>query len=222
MASTSTTTSAVAAASAALAPVPALAPVQIPAAFTPGGAPLVSDAKALVTSTYPKLCGRFNFAFHGYDDATPLRGAVDGIVGDVLAWLTAMPDKFRTSNHSLSRPKFGLVFVLKHEAVRATLGDAYCQAAIDTVERLWEDCKKDLVVPQAPKDPAALGGASRAVVKIEGVVGEEDELDELRGRVEELKAANAFVSGALVEHLRTAHGEGVASLVQSLLRGPPY
>lgn len=106
----------------------------------------VRDAKSLIETTYPKLCTRFNMAFHAYSDATPLSDAITDIERDVYAWLKSMPDNFKTSNHALSRPKYGVVFILKNEHVRTVLGAPRCSEAIDAIESAWEECKRNLVV----------------------------------------------------------------------------
>ena len=121
---------------------------------SPDTAPLVADAKRLLTVSYPKLFSRFNHAFHGYEDASELVAAIDAITSDVRAWLSEMPANFKTSAHALSRPKFGLIFVLKNALVRAALGDAKCAAAVAAIERGWETCYKDIVVPKPPQQPA--------------------------------------------------------------------
>jgi len=169
--------------------------------FPPGKTLLVSDAKALITATYPKLFSRFNYAFNGHADSASLAEAVDAISSDVLAWLQAMPDNFKTSSHALSRPKFGLIFALKHEGVRASLGEARCVSAIEAVEGAWEDCKKALV-PAKDEVVAPL------------LECEED----LRSRVEELTTKNDMITVALVSLIAKHHDASIATLVETLLK----
>jgi hypothetical protein len=158
----------------------------------------VADAKALILTTYPKLYSRFNYAFYGHEDCAPLSEVVDVITANVHAWLQSMPDNFKTSNHALSRPKYGLIFVLKHETVRASLGEAYCQAAVDAIEKVWDDCKKELVVA---KDDVPL-------LETE---------DELRAKIEDLAAKNDVLSAALIAQLSKHYDDTVADLVETLL-----
>ena len=158
----------------------------------------VSSAKTLISTTYPKLYSRFNYAFYGHEDCAPLAEVIDIITANVSAWLQTMPDNFKTSNHALSRPKYGLIFVLKHETVRASLTDAYCQAAVDAIEKVWDECKKELVVA---KDDVPL-------LETE---------DELRAKIEDLTAKNDVLSAALIAQLSKHYDDSVADLVETLL-----
>lgn len=171
-----------------------------PVTFAPGVPLVVADAKRLITATYPKLFSRFNFAFHGHEDDEPLSDVIDTIASDVLRWLQAMPENFKTSSHALSRPKFGLLFVLKHSAVRERIGEACCNTAADTVELAWEECKRALVVVK--DDPAQ-------VLESE---------EELRGRVDDLVAKNEVLSEALVALINTHYDQSIASLFETLLK----
>jgi hypothetical protein len=158
----------------------------------------VRDAKRIITETYPKLFGRFNYAFHGHEDGAPLSEVVDVITANVRTWLESMPDNFKTSNHALSRPKYGIVFALKHVDVRAALGDEYCSAAAETIEKNWDECKKDIVVS---KDDA--------------VTLESD--DELRARVEDLTSKNEMLSSALVALIGKHYDTELVGLFKTLL-----
>ena len=158
----------------------------------------VADAKALITETYPKLYSRFNFAFHGHEDGAPLSEVIDVITADVRAWLQSMPDNFKTSNHALSRPKYGLVFVLKNDDVRAALGDEYCTAAVAAIEKVWDECKKDIVV-----------------IKDDIPLLESEE--ELRAKIEDLSAKNDILSAALVGLLSKHYDADISSLFETLL-----
>jgi hypothetical protein len=169
-------------------------------ALTSAGVLTVGDAKAMVTTTYPKLYSRFNYAFHGHDDGAPLAEVVEAIKGDVHAWLAGMPDNFKSSNHALSRPKFGLMFVLKSERVRAQLGDEACEAAIDAVEGAWDACKRELVVAkEADSAPAT---------------EHEDELLLRSRRDDDVK----LLSEALVSLLARHYDDNIATLVSNLLK----
>lgn len=163
------------------------------AATTSGGDATftVGDAKAILTTTYPKLYSRFNYAFHGCEDATPLAEVVAAIKSDVRGWLNNMPDNFKTSNHALSRPKFGLIFVLKNEQVRAVLGEEECDATIDAIESAWEACKRELV----------------AVVK-----------DESTNTVDDHSMLVNVLSDSLVALVNLHYDDVVAALVQNLIR----
>lgn len=158
----------------------------------------VHDAKKIITETYPKLFGRFNYAFHGHEDTAPLSEVVEVITADVRTWLESMPDNFKTSNHALSRPKYGIVFVLKHAAVREALGDEYCNKAVDLIEKNWEDCKKDIVV-----------------TKDDVVTLESD--DELRAKVDELTARNEMLSMALLGLVKQHYDAEMASIFKAML-----
>ena len=165
---------------------------------------LVGDAKRLVTATYPKLYSRFNYAFHGHEDSEPLSEAVDVITSDIASWLKSMPDNFKTSNHALSRPKYGLIFVLKHDAIRAALGDAHCSAAIGAIERTWDECKKDIVVVVVKEDAAAPAPT-------------DSHDDDLHARIDELTARNELLAATLLAMLGKHYDGVVAALVESLL-----
>jgi hypothetical protein len=158
----------------------------------------VGDAKNLVTTTYPKLFSRFNFAFNGHEDSTPLVEVVDVIRADVRAWLAAMPDNFKTSNHALSRPKFGLVFVLKHDSVRAALGEAYCSSAVALIDKTWDECKKDLVV--AKDDAPAL-----------------ETEDELRARIDDLTVQHEAVTTMVIDLITKHYDPTIAACFETLL-----
>lgn len=158
---------------------------------------LVSDAKHRISTDYPKLNSRFNFAFHGYNDNTPLREAIDGITSDVLAWLKSMPENFKTSNHALSRPKYGLIFVLKAEEIRKHLGEMYCDNAIELIEGQWDNCKKDIVVAK------------------EGVPDETEE--ELRAKLDDVKSKNDFLVTAMTNLISIKYDREIAALFEALL-----
>jgi hypothetical protein len=195
------------AAVAAGAAVAAVAAVAAIAWTAPTGTLLVGDAKRLITTTYPKLYSRFNYAFHGHEDSEPLSEAIDVITSDIAAWLKSMPDNFKTSNHALSRPKYGLIFVLKHDAIRASIGDAHCTAAIAAIERAWDECKKDIVVVSVKEDATPAAAAAAA--------GSLD--DDLHARIYELTARNELLTVTLVAMLGKHYDGVVAALVESLL-----
>lgn len=180
-----------------------------------GAAPLVSDAKRLLIASYPKLHGRFTFAFLGHEDDETLQAAVDSIVADVPGWLQSMPDNFKTTTHALSRPKFGLIFVLKHDQVREALGAAGCASAIDAIERGWEATYKGLVIPK----PAATDSAApSAAGEIEGGDLTEQQRCEYEERIEGLAARSLLLERAVVQLLSKNYDDTVADLVQTLLQ----
>jgi hypothetical protein len=164
-----------------------------------GGVITVKDAKALVATKYSKLHSRFNYAFHGHDDSTPLAEVVDVIRADVHTWLQSMPDNFKTTNHALSRPKFGLLYVLGLPEVQEALGADVCAATSLIVESSWDECKRDLVVA---KDDAP-------VLESE---------DELRTRNEELVAKVDILTSALLDLLAKNYDTTVTTLVETLLK----
>ena len=180
---------------------------------SPDTAPLVADAKRLLTVSYPKLFSRFNHAFHGHDDASELVAAIDAITSDVRAWLSEMPANFKTSAHALSRPKFGLIFVLKNALVRAALGDAKCAAAVAAIERGWETCYKDIVVPKPPQP--AVSSATAGGDDSEGTSAAA--ADMLQEKHDELLARTKLLERALVQLLEKNYDDVVAGLVQGLL-----
>ena len=182
---------------------------------SPDTAPLVADAKRLLTVSYPKLFSRFNHAFHGYEDASELVAAIDAITSDVRAWLTEMPANFKTSSHALSRPKFGLIFVLKNALVRAALGDAKCAAAVAAIERGWETNHKDIVVPKPPPQPAVSGTAGGAD-ESEGTSAAAAAAD-MQEKHYELLERTKLLERALVQLLEKNYDDVVAGLVQGLL-----
>ena len=63
-----------------------------------------------------------------------------------------MPDNFKTSYHALSRPKFGVLFVLKNEEIRARLGVEACEDAIKKIESQWDECKRKMVAAPSETD----------------------------------------------------------------------
>lgn len=181
---------------------------------------LVSDAKKLIEVKYPKLHGRFNFAFNGLPDDMTLREAVDAISGDVEGWLAAMPDNFKTSSHAISRPKFGLSFILQQEEVRAALGGDYCDIKNTGIEREFEALKKDFVVPAEKKDvaPAVVAGAPVGEAQEE----EEEEDDEAtdvgtRSLVTRLEEENAFLKASLIRLVHEQHGSTMSTIIGTLL-----
>lgn len=129
----------------------------------------VGDAKGAIALMYPKLYARFNQAFHAFPDDLDIEDAVQQITADVEGWLTSMPDNFKTSHHALSRPKFGVFFVLKNEEVKARMGVEACEEAIKVIESQWDACKRKLVV--APPAPSVLLAAAAAVSAAEGEGG---------------------------------------------------
>jgi hypothetical protein len=106
----------------------------------------VGDAKNAIMLRYPKLYARFNQAFHTFPDSVQIEDAINQITADVDGWLSSMPENFKTSYHALSRPKFGVMFVLNNEEVRARLGVEACEDAIKKIESQWDECKRKLVV----------------------------------------------------------------------------
>jgi hypothetical protein len=184
---------------------------------SPDTAPLVADAKRLLTVSYPKLFSRFNHAFHGYEDASELVAAIDAITSDVRAWLTEMPANFKTSSHALSRPKFGLIFVLKNALVRAALGDAKCAAAVAAIERGWETNHKDIVVPKPPPPPQpAVSGTAGGADESEGTSAAAAAAD-MQEKHYELLERTKLLERALVQLLEKNYDDVVAGLVQGLL-----
>jgi hypothetical protein len=191
----------------------AAVPVQLQLVATPGDTPTVADAKRLVTACYPKLYSRFNHAFHGQDDTAQLMAAVDAVTANVDAWLAAMPDNFKTSTHALSRPKFGLVFVLKHDLVREALGEAWCATAVSAIERGWKLSHNDHVAPKPLLPPSTPGGTA-------GLPGEgcDDGTNEsLKEKYDELLERSLLLERALVQLLEKNYDEYVCGLVSSLL-----
>ena len=184
-----------------------------PFQFTPGATLYVADARRLIAATYPRLFSRFNIAFAGRDGAETLADAVDAITADVAAWLGSMPDNFKTSMHALSRPKYGIVFVLKHDGVRASLGDARCAAWVGAIESGFESAKGALVVAKAAPaavpaglvEPAAAGGGVAA------------ELAASTSTIADLTARNEQLKSALLSVIEKNYDGVVASLVESLL-----
>jgi hypothetical protein len=161
----------------------------------------VGRAKELVEAAYPKLFTRFNFAFNGHEDSEPLSEVVSLIISDVRGWLQSMPDNFKSSNHALSRPKYGLSYVLRLDEVRADMGIEFCDKAVDIVEAGWEECKRDLVI-----------------LKEDGSAPPLENSEELRVKVDELTARNEMLSSALTAMLAKHYDSDVASLFQSLLQ----
>ena len=144
-------------------PTDALKPAPVVAYSYPVAAPLVSHGKQLLTALYPKLHGRFVFAFHGFSDDLPLRDAVEGVTHDVEGWLRSLPENFKSSTHALSRPKFGLTFVLRHDATKDALGAEFCRSSATLIDDQFERVKKDIVpnVVEATA-PSSAGGADGA------------------------------------------------------------
>lgn len=180
----------------------------------------VSEAKALIVAEYPKLCGRFNVAFVGASDDELLLPVVDRILADVSGWVASFPDNFKTSSQAVSRPKFGLLYLLKHESVRASLGSPYCLQAIERIERAWDDVKRDHVVAKDEKPaPERQSGDANEASTTEDDAPPTSTEDDLRAEIELLKATNEFLATALIEQIR-AHCEPVtANLFESLLKG---
>lgn len=177
-----------------------------------GATPKVADAKRLVAACYPKLFSRFNVAFYGHEDDEELKSAIDALTADVGAWLSGLPENFKTSGHAMSRPKFGAIFVLKHPQVRQALGDAWCATSVDAIESRFEELHKGLVLPK--KDVG--GGPAPA-----GAPGEEIANDELvatlRAKNDELTNRLALIERVLVDILTKNYDSTVAGLVQGLL-----
>ena len=220
LAAAATAAAAAAAAGAAAAAAAILPPTEvalIPDAFGPGCTPLVSDAKAIITAMYPRLCGRFNLAFSNYADTDPLRQALDAIVADVRAWIVALPESCKANNHTIARPKHGLSFVLKHAATRSAFGEAYCAMALHAFDRVWEDCKRELIAPSVPKANREGGSDGAADAEADSTV------EDLDLEIEELKTTNHFLASNLVDLIALHYDTKIASLVNSLLRGirPP-
>ena len=178
-------------------PVPITEPLQD--ASSSSSMLLVSDAKHLISVEYPKLNSRFNYAFHGHDDSTPLAEAVSAITSDVHSWLKSMPDNFKTSNHALSRPKYGLVFVLRNDSVRSSLGEQFCSSAIDTIERMWDECKKD-------------------IVNIKDDVPLLETEDELRAKLDDLTIKYDILSAALINVTSKQYDNDIGNLIGTLLK----
>ena len=199
-----------------------LAPVALP------NPPLVSDAKKLIEVQYPKLHGRFNFAFNDLPEDMTLKDAIDAIAGDVPAWLTSMPDNLKSSSHALSRPKSGVSFLLQHEAVRAVLGSEYCDLKNTSIKRAFDAVKKDIVIT-SDKSKDGSSAAPFAVnrrddedgghVLMEG--GEDDELNESLAKVlarnAQLEETNRFLSDALYKVFHDQYGAVPAQILQHYL-----
>lgn len=105
----------------------------------------VSDVKASLAITYPKLYTRFNQAFASYSDDTLIDDVITSITQDVDGWLNSMPENFKTTHHALSRPKFGILFALKNDTVRARLGEEVCDNAIHIIESRYDIVKHNIV-----------------------------------------------------------------------------
>ena len=195
-----------------------------------GNPPLISDGKKLIEAKYTKLHGRFNVAFNGLPDDMTLKDAIDTIAGDVSGWLAAMPDNYKTSNHALSRPKFGLSFLLQNEEVRAILGGEYCDLKNTSIERAFEALKKDFVIPSEKKEKEKDGSTSskrerEREAEPDVLVGD-GEFDELRetlakvmARNAELEESNRFLSTSLIRVFQDQYGETPAGILQSLFAG---
>ena len=119
--------------------------------------PTVADARRFLYEAYYTRFKSFKAAFFKRGDGDSLALFVDEIVSDVPAWLRRLPRRFRTSVASLSRPKHGLILVLKDENMRAALGEERCDAALAVVERCWLECRETLVAEArvAEDNPAA-------------------------------------------------------------------
>lgn len=188
---------------------------------------LVADAKKLIELKYPKLHGRFNFAFNGLPDDMPIKEAVDLIAGDVAGWLAAMPDNFKTSNHAISRPKFGLSYILQHEDVRAVLGGEYCDIKNTHIERAFEALKKDVVIPSEKKekemnDSTAVSDAAAVETVDAMTTGDDDDdvqatISKMAIKIAELEASNKFLADSLINVMNDQYGDTVSNLVKGLL-----
>lgn len=180
-----------------------------------GAAPKVADAKRLIATSYPKLFSRFNVAFYGHEDTEELKPAIDALTADVEAWLSGLPENFKTSAHAISRPKFGAVFVLKNAQVREALGEAWCNAAIDVIERRFDELHKALVLPKTPTASAP----AEAVLSEEVVANEDAQqlVATLRAKNDELSNRLALIERVLVDILQKNYDSTVAGLVQGLL-----
>ena len=185
----------------------------------------VSDAKKLIEVKYPKLHGRFSYAFNGLPDDMPLKDAVDAIAGDVAGWLGAMPDNFKTSSHAISRPKFGLSYVLQLDDVKAVLGSQYCDDINSHIESVFDSLKKDYIVHSEKNAVQEVGEGGG----IKGVEGNDGECIEGEG-VEYAKQMNdmfhritvkkvKFLEEALVSLISDGHGRTLASIFEKLLSG---
>jgi hypothetical protein len=217
----SATTAPAAAPAAPAAPAAAAAPAPAAAAAvatfflaSPGG-PIVADAKAFLTASYPKLFSRFVFAFQGHEDSAPLGGVVDAIASDVAGWFRSMPDNFKTSSHALSRPKFGLLFVLKDAEVRKSVGEQRCAAAVEAIERAWEECKKAIVVPSVKESKGgADGGAQTAAA---AAVKSENDDDDIKLKYDLLSAKFDFLASTHVAMLAKHYDADVANSFETML-----
>lgn len=210
-------------------------PAPIPAPVTLGNPPLVSDAKKLIAAKYLKLHGRFNTAFNGLPEDMTLKDAIDTIEGDVAGWLVSMPDNFKTSNHALSRPKFGISFLLQNEEVRAILGSEYCDLKNTHIERAFEALKKDIVIPSEKKDKEGSTSSKRErereneqniipaddVMEDNDTVGGDGDIHETLAKVltrnAELEQSNKFYSDALIKIFHDQYGKVPAELLQNLI-----
>lgn len=198
--------------------------------------PLVSDAKDLIAGRYPKLCKRFDSAFQSFDDGMSLRDAVDAITGDFNGWVKSMPEKMR-NDYAIKRAKYGIWFVLDHEAIKDALGAEYCANATIAIENAWEECKGEWKIlakeAKEAKEAAAGGGGGRAGSSkgnaSDGEVsaaaaGAAQGFSDVRTvmanqaeKIAELQAANNFLSRFTVAFIEERCGPSVATLVKQLL-----
>jgi hypothetical protein len=179
---------------------------------------LVSDAKKLIEVKYPKLHGRFNYAFNGLPDDMLLKDAIDAIASDVAGWLGGLPDNFKTSGHAISRPKFGLSYVLQLEEVRAVLGGEYCDIKNKSIERAFEALKKDFVVPSEKKEGGSVGTASATANTLnddeDTVAAEGHDAD---SRILKLERENTFLKESLVSIINDQHGRTMGTIFNAML-----
>jgi hypothetical protein len=210
----------------------------------------VSDAKSLLTTDYPKFGSRLNVAFHGFANDESIKSVVDKILADVSAWAASFPDNVKTSSLNISRPKCGLLHVLKDDKFRASLGIAYCTEATDAINRAWKDVQSRHVTASAvvkethqgdvhaikgkrksknKNNPAASANAS-ASASSETIVNttetkedddeEEDTVDDLRSQVHVLKASNEFLAASLIAQIKLHYDPIITSIVSDLIGNP--
>ena len=202
----------------------------IPSAVVPlGNPPIVADAKKLIEVKYPKLHGRFNIAFNGLPDDMTIHDAIEAISTDVEGWIAAIPDNFKTSNHALSRPKFGISYILQNEEVRSILGKDYCDLKNAIIERAFEALKKDVVIPSDTKKitkreredngGADIGGADIGGADVLSM--SDDTRDKVMARNAELEETNKFLAESLIKVVQDNYGSTVSEILQksfSLIR----
>lgn len=113
------------------------------------------DATALLDATHKKYFSDV-YKLYEFEDTVPLKDYLDFILHEPVEWMRGFPCKL-TSKTSFSKPKTALVKLVKHDSVKAALGEQYAKQVYDAVWQAFKAHGDAIVAKRGASDTGSEG-----------------------------------------------------------------